>query len=327
MKIKIFSSVPQGACSFYRSAPVIMLNQLDDTINASYAEKIDWNFMVGVDCVFFERTESQDIFRALEKIKAMHIPIWSDYDDDLFNLPDDNLAYEHYSKKEIKESIIGCIGISDVVTVTTESLKQKFLQFNPNIVVIPNSFNDYNYRLDKTVGENRIINWRGSTTHRRDILTVANAMTQISREKQDWVFSFIGSNMEFITDKLVNVKQINEMPVSTYFEFLDQLSLAIQIVPLQFHTFNHSKSNIAFIEGVQTGACCLAPNMPEWNLPGILTYNDEEEFYWQLRQLIEFPKLRKKMFKASQKYIRENLMLSEVNKKRLEILKNLVNTK
>ena len=328
MKIKIFSAVPHGACSFYRSSPLLKLNKLDSSVvGSAFGEKIEWNYLVDTDCVFFERPEGADITQAIKKIKAMNIPIWSDYDDDMFNIPDDNPAHEHYSKKEIRESIIQCISLSDVVTVTTESLRQKFLNYNENVYVIPNAFNDYNYKLNKNVSDEMIINWRGSNTHRRDILSCSWSMIRINREYPKWMWTFIGKELEFITDRLNNIKCIGELPVSKYWEFVSNISIAIQIVPLQFNTFNMSKSNISWIEGVYTGACCLAPNMPEWNKPGILTYNNEEEFYWHLRQLIIDEDLRRENFELSKAYIKQNLMLSEVNKKRFEILDFLVNNR
>jgi hypothetical protein len=326
MKLKVFSAVPHGACSFYRSAPFFLLSKIDKDIHGSvFGEKIEWNYLIDTDCVIFERPESQDIVRAIQKIKSMNIPVWSDYDDDMFNIPDDNPAYEHYSQRYMRESIKQCIALSDIVTVTTESLKQKYLQYNPNIYVIPNSFNDYHYKLTKCVSDENIINWRGSSTHRRDILSCSRSMIKINTEYPKWMWTFIGKELEFITDRLTNIKYIGELPISKYWEFISNISIAIQIVPLQFNTFNESKSNISFIEGVYTGACCLAPNMTEWNKPGILTYNNEEEFYWHLRQLIIDEDLRRENFELSKSYIKQNLMLSEVNKKRFEILNFIVN--
>jgi len=323
MKIKIFSAVPHGACSWYRSQPLQKLYKMDVDIHSEYGTVIEWDKLSGTDLVFFERPESEDICRAMEKIKGYGLKIWSDYDDDLFNICEDNPSFEHYSKPSMIQSIKKCMNLSDVITVTTESLKQKFLKYNDNVIVIKNCFNDFNMRLDKNIGKNKIINWRGSGTHRRDILSISESIVKISKEYKDWYFSFIGGNMEFITDKLINIKTINEMPVSTYFEFLGNLSLAIQICPLCFNTFNESKSNISWIEGNYIGAACLAPKMEEWIKPGILNYTDDESFFYQLRQLIEFPELRIELFNQSRKHIQKNLLLSNINKKRLEIVHQL----
>jgi hypothetical protein len=327
-KIKIFSSIPHGACSFYRSAPMLLLHKIDNVIyNSSFEDKIEWNYMVGTDCSFFERPEGMEIVTAMKKIKSMNIPIWSDYDDDMFNIPNYNPSYEHYLQKDIRESIIQCISLSDVVTVTTKSLRQKFLKYNPSVFVIENAFNDYNYKLNKNNSDEKIINWRGSETHRRDILSYDLAMVAINKDYPEWMWTFIGKNLNFITDKLRYVSHIDELPVSKYWEFISNISTAIQIVPLQFNKFNESKSNISWIEGVYTGACCLAPNMPEWNRPGILTYNNEEEFYWHLRQLIIDEDLRKENFNISREYIQKNLLLSNINKKRIQILNFLISNK
>jgi len=324
INLKLFSAVPHGACSWYRTQPLKKLYKLDDRIYAEFGTQIEWDKLSGIDLVFFERPESDEIVRAMEKIKSYGIKIWSDYDDDVFNVCNDNPSYMHYNTPKIQQSIRHCMNLSDIITVSTENLKQKFLPYNDNIIVLENGFNDFNLNLNKPIGKNKIIHWRGSTTHRRDILSITNAMVAISQEYKDWYFSFIGNSLEFITDKLINVKYIEEMPVSSYFEFLLQVSLPIQICPLCFNTFNESKSNISWIEGNYIGAVCLAPKMNEWIKPGILNYTDEESFFYQLRQLIEFPNFREQLFKESREYIKENLLLSYINKKRLKIINQLM---
>lgn len=324
MRIKIFSAVPHGACSYYRNLPYFMLRHIDKDIQVDFATTIEWDFLCNTDIVIFERPESDEIVRAMEKIKVLHIPIIADWDDDVFNIPDDNPSYEHYMSKNIQNSIIQCITLADVVTTTTENLAQKLVQFNASTCIVPNAFNNYSYSLNKKSSTNKFINWRGSITHRRDILSVSNAMIQIAKEFPDWTFSFIGTGTEFITDLLPNIRQIKEMPISTYWEFISNISCAIQIVPLQFNEFNLAKSNISFQEGTYIGASCLAPNMQEWCLPGILNYINETSFYYHLRQLIIDEELRKENFELSQKYIKENLLLSIVNRKRLEIVNQLM---
>src|SRR4030066_47211 len=78
------------------------------------------------------------------------------------------------------------------ITVTTEELRTFYKKINPQIWTIPNAFNDYNYQFRNCFSEKKVVNWRGSDTHRGDLDLVKNKIWENARTREDWTWSFIG---------------------------------------------------------------------------------------------------------------------------------------
>jgi len=74
---------------------------------------------------------------------------------------------------------------------------------------------------------------------------------------------------------------------------------------------------------VYSGAVTIAPDMPEWRRPGITTYKTPDEFETKINELMSDEKLRCNNFDLSLEYINENLLLSKVNRKRIEVIEQL----
>ena len=90
------------------------------------------------------------------------------------------------------------------------------------------------------------------------------------------------------------------------------------ITPLCDTPFNRAKSNISWIESTVAGAVCVAPDFPEWNRPGIINYGPTRPFKDAVLEALEVANHGFEN-KKSEEFIRENLMLSTVNQKRILI--------
>jgi hypothetical protein len=328
IKIKVCTQYPEGACSYYRSLGVISKLSYLKTENI-IVEKItefEWSNLINTDIVFFERPRSADMVKAMEFVKQFGIKIWSDIDDDFFSVPIYNPSHKFFSQPNTINAITRCLELTDVLTVTTPALQKKYKKYcaNKPIIIIENAFNDYNFQLSEQPSDNNIINWRGSNTHRNDLLSCIKQLTRLSEEKTDCTFNFIGNDLWYIAGEIKNFNQIEEKTNVSYFNYIKKLQPQIQIFPLEFNEFNLAKSNISWIEGTYSGAVNVCADMPEWNKPGIETYKTPEEFYEKVILLLTDKKKRIKNFYESLDYIKENLLLSIVNKKRLEVMANLL---
>lgn len=110
------------------------------------------------------------------------------------------------------------------------------------------------------------------------------------------------------------------MDIIDYFRNIKTLRPSIQIVPLENIMFNYNKSNIAWIEGTYAGAVTIAPNLPEFNKPGVLTYNSPKEFKSILEGCLKGDYDLRSLYDSSYIYIKENLLLSKVNNLRKEVI-------
>jgi len=325
MRVKAAVQYPHGACSYYRSLGVLKkLHKLNNNISVEHIKEIEWHMISDADVLYLERPASYEFHTAGQMAKDFNVPLWVDFDDNLFDLPKYNPGHKYFSQDTTKECIIKCIKLADVVTVTTPELQKVYSNYHNNVKVIENAFNDYNFKLPNEASKNESCLWRGSETHRNDLLGVAPQIFELANKYKKWGWCFVGNNVWFMTDNINNHYQIDELPQLKFWKFIRKTNAGIQINPLAFNRFNVGKSNIAWIEGTFAGSCCIAPELPEWKRPGITLYDSPNDFKDKLDNLIKDKKIREMNFKTSRKYIIDNLLLSDINKKRLNILEELI---
>ena len=221
-----------------------------------------------------------------------------------------------------------CIATADVVTVSTPFLLEKLAPLNTNIVVIPNALNTKLFDIEApvvAVEQNNVILWRGSATHRADYSTVAEQVVELANrpEMKSWAWVFLGDRpwfTELMPPK--NVVCMEPLDVIEYHSFIKTLKPALMFVPLVENDFNKCKSNCAWLEASYAGACVVSTDLPEWLQLGITT-SHALTFGEILTSLVEKPSRRAYMANVSREYIRENLTLEKVNKKRMEVINQL----
>jgi hypothetical protein len=320
IKIKICDVAPRGACSYYRGiGPLSKLRHINPEIQIEYLEAVSWTALADCDILYLVRPVENNYIETIELARSFGVPVWVDFDDNLHLVPADNPGHEYFSQEHILKNITYAITAADIVTFSTPAIKEFYQKLRPDSIVIPNAFNDYNYKLATAPNDTKIISWRGSNTHRNDLLSVKDDMVQVANSHPDWQWVFIGGDpLWYITEAIKNSSGMKEMEIVRYNRFMINLKPSIHITPLLCNDFNHGKSNISFLEAVFVGAAALAPEIPEFLVPGCVNYR--ENFSYLLEKLIKSKSYRKEQWEKSLTYIKENLMLSQINQKRIKII-------
>ena len=324
MRILFLTMDKRCAVSFYRAAGIArdLEKKLDCTIDTfSWSDfVIDWANLVRYDIVMVQRGYQGTQVLLCKYVKKLGIPLWLDYDDDLFSVPPENKAWPTYNDPEVKRDIISILSMADVISVTTEELKKSFSEYNDNIVVIPNGFNDFSLNINRILQpRSKTVVWRGSDTHVFDIMVYNDVIDKCIKEHPEYSFVFMGFNPWILGDA-PNLKFIKLLETIEYFETGMTITPAVVHVPLHESTFNRCKSNIAFIEGTYWGATCVVPEF--WGkLPGTLSYKDSDSYYDALTQALEDKPERNK---EAWDYIKKNLLSSEINKLRVKLIEDLI---
>lgn len=276
-----------------------------------------------LDILFIDRRFLSECRELIKAAKHQGIKVVIDIDDDLFNIGQYHDALHLIGAPNVQESIKESIGMADMIIVTTKTLKQLYSEYNANIHIVPNAWNDYAFPNMATIrtrkGKPRIA-WRGSNSHRRDIQLVSKSINA-TLEKAVW--SFYGLMPSCIEP---NVMYIPFQPLNTFFSAFSKNAPDYVAVPLENIEFNRAKSNIAWIEAtVLCGAVAIAPiDLPEFDKPGVLGYKGIKGFDTVLNAIISGKIDREEMVMQSQKYIAENLRLSEVNKERARLFQMIL---
>lgn len=331
ISILVICPNPTDATSFYRGVrPLAALKLSMANLNLVYASQTDWTVLSMVDAVFLQRPFNGNHLAVARMAVEWKVPLWVDYDDDLFEVPQDNPAYAIYSKEEIQKNVAEICAMAKVVTVSTQALRRKLAPLNPDIVVVPNAWDEklLTDRNERNLDANPLVLWRGSATHQRDILVHGEAIIELSKKHPNWTWHFQGYNPWFVTERMDPGKVVTapSVPVEKYFQFIRTIRPKLVITPLADNAFNRSKSNIAWIEATYAGAACLAPLWEEWMQPGVVGYSSKADFADKLDLLMSGSIDTEARLAESWEFIKTNRLTVHSNRIRAGVLERVINT-
>lgn len=234
---------------------------------------VAWDTVGQYDLVFMHRPCRTDDLTILRVAKNKNVPVWVEYDDWLFDVPPWNPHAGVYNNAALQNIIATCLACADVVSVTTSALYDQFRKVNPNVVIIPNAYRSdlYPYRQTPKAHERKEIAWRGTNTHDADMWSVAQAWSQLPGK-----VNFYGGPFWLVLNEMQHRQRPFQVVGSQDpFEYMRNLyneAPRVLVAPLVDCLFNRAKSNIAYQEAMHAGALCVAPDMPEWKRPGVVTY-------------------------------------------------------
>jgi hypothetical protein len=331
MKVLLVTDNFSDGIAFYRSVgPWNQIEKSYDDISItrfSSQETFRWELFSSHDVLFISNPRNKKHYETISAARNFGLMVWGDYDDCYVDIPEENQSFNILTAGHVNQLTKDCVGVCDVVTVTTNYLKEVFLPFNQNIKVIPNGF-PTEMLTDRSLGEvtqgtANFVSWRGSTSHVVNIDEYSEEIIQVAQSNPDWMFNFFGMNPAAIFRNKFKYNHYGFANLVDSFYRLKHFSSKVHIVTLYDRPFNRSKSNIAFIEATIAGSVVLAPDWEEWQKPGIVNYSSKEDFKEKLQGLINGEYDLKANFEASRDYIFKNLSLKKLNKERLKILQSL----
>jgi hypothetical protein len=315
-------------CSFYRGRGVfaeLRKNYGYDIM--PYAQGMEWSYIKFVDIVFLQRPCTAWQYDLIIKAKNLNKKVWLDFDDDVFNIPDTHPVELVDFFKQVTPTTIKMAKLADCITVSTNILKEKFSKLNNNVIIIPNALDDsiFPLQLKKHYSNNKKVLWRGSKTHENDVFTYKD---QILKGMQyDWQYHFICDNQFIFIQKYANENYTfhRSMELTQYFQFIRNLNPALTIVPLAENDLNLSKSNINWIEATYSGSACVIPGFGDFEYCNGLKYLNEMQFEGALIGVMKGHYDLQKMNEQSWEFIKENLLLTDINIKRKSLIEGLIN--
>jgi hypothetical protein len=294
-KLLINCPHPEDGTSLYRAFGPLPLLQKDGLLVSRIPERVSWADINAHDAVFLQRAFLPEQVILAEMAKSFGKKVWVDYDDDLTTVPTDNPTHAIYSQQFVHDNVQKISRIADVVTVSTEFLKQKISKHtDKRVIVVPNGFTPgWGYeRMSEDVPRNPVIVWRGSHCHVRDIWEHTEIVKEVYKNYPQYAWCFFGYNPWWITDEMDKQRyryvQFNNDFVS-YMRNLQKMRGAINIVPLVDSEFNRAKSDIAHLEASFAGSASLIPDWEEWQGGETFKYKNKKDFRDQLIAMIETP--------------------------------------
>jgi glycosyltransferase involved in cell wall biosynthesis len=219
-------------------------------------------------------------------------------DDDPFNIEPDNPAYAVYANPVAHDSIMHCLGIANLVTVSTDVLAERMSKLNKNIVVLKNHINEALLEHQRPQRDRLTIGWAGGSSHIKDIGTCAYGLKRIMEWHKDVDLHFVGADLRPVVR---SPRPIRHTPwCENTLEYYKLIDFDIGIAPLMPTTFAQAKSHIKALEYSALGIPVLATDVEPYRdfvidgVTGFLIRRDHEWMH-RLRDLINDEAMRTEM--------------------------------
>lgn len=328
MKLAILRKGQESAITYYRLTPWLELARQNNwQAHEFYPKQFTGDSAHLFDALIVSRPGSADELMAIVIAKNLGIKVIVDIDDLMWQIPVGNDAFRHYSP-DVHDVLSRGLLWADAVIASTDALaKELQKEFDIEASVIYNRFND-RYIKPKPPTDNKgklRVLWRGSNTHHEDLYAFRDAF----REFDNVQFEFFGPVPWYFLEnrggKLKNlIVHSFKYDVLSYFRKLAELQPDFMVFPLEDNPFNRAKSNIAWIEAIQTGAAFIGTDLPEFDGLSFRQFNDTQTLYQIFAYLNEMPAIAKteslKYIEQMQKHLKMNFNLSAENQKRAQIL-------
>lgn len=275
-------------------------------------------------------------YRLIQIIKKFEKVVLYDIDDYYLDIPDYSFS-RHLNKGRRLRIFQDNLSLSDYIVVSTEPLKNQFIQFNKNICIIENTINPH--EIGKRLDHNNVIK----------ILVTSSDNLKIKSFKNDFLRCLYdikkkyNENIKIVfLGKFSNVESINSLaddfcdriPPDEYQEYLIKNNFEIGLVPLGGEEdpetlLSHScKSNIKFLEFADFGIAGVYSNVKPYNdvkdrKEGIIVNNTYSEWFEAISALIDDEKLRKQIVSNSRKKLENSYSKKVSQDKFLKLLNSM----
>lgn len=333
------------ACNYYRIlSPLNALDEqgLAEVYfikEAQLGEPAAHQLMIQSDVIVFSRPSTKEWFNFIKACRKIGKIVVTDYDDDPFNTSPMNPYYQHVGIEEVvyqwadgtqeklwSEDMVSAGGKkifniernihhrdmfrlnfkkADIVTCTTDVLRQEFLKINPNVEVLPNLIDpDFYPQGQEFVKKEIRIGWQGGASHYEDLWMIRPAIVEVLKKHKNAKFVYAG-DMRFVgLFKDVPKDQLEMLPWISHSAYpfrLFSMNLDIGLCPVIDNVFNRNKSAIKWMEYSTVGAASIASKIPPYSpviedrQTGILAGEDPKEWLEAMDELIMNRSLRQKL--------------------------------
>ena len=320
------------------SHPLVQAH-MDTTFNLDYDDE-------PADLVIIDRLWRRDVTLQLvqelvNRIRLKGARIIYSLDDNYFDLPFDKIAWP---TREILSIVTFLLRQSDAVLVTTPALRQRLVDYNPNIHVLPNQLDERllvmrNPDITSRIDQSRIvIGYMGTFTHDEDFMLVLPALKVIHQRYP----GRIEVQVTGVISREETKKELQALPIRYVYPrpeeheyplfmlwFTGHVRWDIAISPLQKTQFNNCKSDIKFLDYASIGAAGIYSQSPVYSSTvhhqqdGWLAESSPDAWVEALETLIQDTPLRLSIARNATHYLYKQRLLAQHAPDWVEMIKSL----
>lgn len=235
------------------------------------SEDLDTELFLDSDVYIFQRPLEKIYPGVIMKLKHAQKKVVVELDDHMHGLAPmgPKAALSKMKKRSSTEALALCVRMADMVTVSTQALKEEYEKYNSNVVVLPNYLRTQDFAgipPSWTQDREKVrVGWMGLMDYRANDLSLLKPwLLKFLKRHPEVVFVNVGSKQAL--DYLCVPKDRRmDFPAAVFpAHFAPTSAIDIGLVPLTKNRFNECKSNLKGMEYGAVGACVIASDLPEY---------------------------------------------------------------
>lgn len=279
MKVVAFAGRSDSGVYFYRcwwpltllrerepGWDIVISPQFDERILAGWSPSRPKMAPIPPDVVLICREVNIEVLPYLVKAKReLGVRYVYDSDDNLFDLPVWNPAYNLYSNPEIRTNLEVFLRHADAIFVSTEYLRNVYAPFNDRIYVLENGLDIGSITKRPQSSAPRMVGWVGSHYHDLDYELAESGILDLAKNGLDAPGDLrfrLFYKLEY--PQYPNIDRVHGAHWTSYFQCLSLCDLEIGLVPLVDHPFNLAKSSNRWAEQAAVGTLTIASAVGEF---------------------------------------------------------------
>lgn len=274
------------------------------------------------DVIVFHRCDSPEMLNTMLLLKKMGKIVVFD-NDDTTKIDDVSLfsavgaMYEKYVLSACKNA--------DLVTTSTKTLAEEYLQYNKNVVILPNCVNPNDFPKIKRNNTDKVrVGFVGSVAYESDVGNIKPVVEWLCSlpNVQVVMYSFTKDKKQKLVNEVLKkdigfweklpIEWQEWTPMKDYYETLNNLRLDIMVAPRKDNYFNRCKSNLKYLEASMLEIAFIGQSFKTKDSPydkdiidgenGYLAQNNAE-FKAKLEKMINDKELRQKLAQNAKQYV------------------------
>jgi glycosyltransferase involved in cell wall biosynthesis len=265
-------------------------------------------------------------------------------DDNFFDLALENRGWPTEERLSI---VAFMLRQADCVLVSTPTLRDRLLEYNPSIIVLPNQLDErllvirHPSEINSSIDHDRIvIGYMGTFTHDEDFRMVLPALKSIHQRFPGRIeVQVIG-----VVNREETKKELQALPIRYVYPhpeeheyplfmlwFTGHVHWDIAISPLRNTPFNRSKSDIKYLDYAAIGAAGIFSQSPAYSSTiyhrsdGWIAENTTEAWVEALETLIQDDSLRLNIARNAIHYLYSERILAQRAPDWRTVIENLIN--
>lgn len=335
----VFTPSGIDACAYWRMwIPHLNINNSHFLFTAGTPP---FNEISECDVVVVQRMFMAQNIPFLKMARTYGMRIVYDLDDNIWQLPKSNPAYNIFSSASTQKGFAACAEWADIITVSTDTLNSVVYDKLGHlrniaskkeipIITIDNAI-DLRLFPESALPKDEdkiVIGWGGSNTHLGDIADVWSFLPDLLEEFPNVYMEFVGHNAPKSIREHPRVTERVWCHISEFAARYATWNWDIVLAPLEQHKFNRSKSCIKMQEAAAISSPCLAEDIAPYKhfvsktpeLQWLLC----DRFSWKkkLRELIINKSLRIELGEAMYKNLFEHFNVTRTSCEWREVIQN-----